>query len=67
LNQENTFLWKKTPLHLQPAFANLGYVEGDFPVSENACKNVISLPIHPTLQEEQVQYIAHAIQSFCAK
>jgi dTDP-4-amino-4,6-dideoxygalactose transaminase len=55
------------PLHLQPAFANLGYVEGDFPVSEKACKNVISLPIHPTLQEEQVQYIAHAIQTFCAK
>jgi len=39
-------------LHLQTAFASLGYHEGDFPVSENFAKRIFSLPMHPYLTEE---------------
>jgi UDP-2-acetamido-2-deoxy-ribo-hexuluronate aminotransferase len=37
------------PLHLQPAFANLGLGEGAFPVAEAAAKRVMSLPMYPDL------------------
>jgi dTDP-4-amino-4,6-dideoxygalactose transaminase len=62
-----TMIYYPKPLHLQPAFAYLGYRYGDLPISENACNKVLSLPIHPTLNDEQVQYIAHTIKAFCAK
>jgi len=41
------------PLHLQPAFSNLGLGRGSFPVSKAAAERVISLPMHPYLTEEQ--------------
>jgi UDP-2-acetamido-2-deoxy-ribo-hexuluronate aminotransferase len=52
------------PLHLQPAFAFLGYASGLLPVSESLCHEVLSLPIHPELSEEQVAYIAEKITLF---
>ena len=46
-------------LHEQPVFANLGYKWGDFPESERASREVISLPMHPFLSEaEQDRVIA---------
>lgn len=60
-----TMIYYPKPLHLQPAFAALGYQKGDFSVSEQLCQEVLSLPIHPMLTEEQVHYIAAKIQSFC--
>ncbi len=53
------------PLHLQPCFANLGCLEGDFPVSEQASKEVLALPIHPMLTEEEVDYVAASVRQFC--
>jgi dTDP-4-amino-4,6-dideoxygalactose transaminase len=44
-------------LSLQKAFAFAGYREGDFPVTENLCKSVLSLPIHTEMDEEQLDYI----------
>ena len=41
------------PLHLQEAFKNLGYKEGDFPVSERVGKGIMSLPMSPFLTQEQ--------------
>ncbi|MDO8683003.1 MAG: DegT/DnrJ/EryC1/StrS family aminotransferase, partial [Armatimonadota bacterium] len=40
-------------LHLQPAYRYLGYAEGDFPIAEKAAKEVLSIPVHPELTEDQ--------------
>jgi dTDP-4-amino-4,6-dideoxygalactose transaminase len=59
-----TMVYYPKPLHLQPAFAYLGYQQEEFPVSENLCQEVLSLPIHPELDEEQVMYISDKIRAF---
>jgi dTDP-4-amino-4,6-dideoxygalactose transaminase len=48
------------PLHLQPAFAYLGYREGDLPRCEQSAKRILSLPIFPELLPEQVSRVAEA-------
>jgi UDP-2-acetamido-2-deoxy-ribo-hexuluronate aminotransferase len=55
------------PLHLQKAFGQLGYKPGDFPVSEQLCKQVISLPMNTELDHEQLQYITENILEFLNK
>jgi dTDP-4-amino-4,6-dideoxygalactose transaminase len=52
------------PLHLQEAFASLGQGPGECPVAERACSRILSLPIYPELTEEQVVYVADAVNSF---
>ncbi len=52
------------PLHLQPAFAYLEYKKGDFPEAEKAAEEVLSLPVHPELTDEQVGYVIEQIVSF---
>jgi dTDP-4-amino-4,6-dideoxygalactose transaminase len=52
------------PVHLEKAFEHLAYSEGDFPVSEKAAKEVLSLPMYPELQAEQIEEVAAAIRSF---
>ena len=52
------------PLHLQEAYRYLGYGENDFPVTSNLCKEVLSLPMHPELDEEQLDYITRNILKF---
>ena len=49
------------PIHLQPAFASLGYGAGDLPEAERQARRVISLPMFPELTEEQVRRVAEAI------
>ncbi len=46
------------PLHIQPAFAYLGYKHGEFPVAEKLASEVLSLPMYPELTDEQVNYVA---------
>ncbi|MBU1704206.1 MAG: DegT/DnrJ/EryC1/StrS family aminotransferase, partial [Nanoarchaeota archaeon] len=50
------------PLHLHPHFSRMGYKEGDFPVSENASKKVLSLPVHPSVTKEEIKKIIDAIK-----
>lgn len=52
------------PLHLQKAFAMSGGKMGDFPAAEQAAREVLSLPMHTELTEEQQIYIAGAIKEF---
>ncbi len=52
------------PLHFQKAFAYLNYKEGDFPKSEKAAKEVLSLPIQNTLTDEEVNYVISSIKEF---
>jgi dTDP-4-amino-4,6-dideoxygalactose transaminase len=55
------------PLHLQEAYKMSGYTRGDFPVTEKAADEVISLPMHTELTEEELQCITGAIKEFYAK
>ncbi|MDO5576141.1 MAG: DegT/DnrJ/EryC1/StrS family aminotransferase, partial [Fibrobacter sp.] len=57
-----TGLHYPVPLHLQKAYANAGYKQGDFPVTENAAKEILSLPMFPGLTREQQEYIAKTIR-----
>jgi len=53
-----------SPVHLQPAYRNLGYLPGSLPVTESITKQILSLPIYPELEDEQVREICRAIQTF---
>jgi dTDP-4-amino-4,6-dideoxygalactose transaminase len=48
------------PVHLQPAYADLGYGPGSFPVSEKAAREVLSLPMYPELTGRQIASVAEA-------
>jgi dTDP-4-amino-4,6-dideoxygalactose transaminase len=52
------------PLHLQECFAYLGYREGQFPESERACREVLSLPVYPELTQDQLAYVAETVRGF---
>ncbi len=52
------------PLHLQPAYQNLGYRKGDFPVTECLAETILSLPLFPELTFAEVQRVATEIQAF---
>jgi dTDP-4-amino-4,6-dideoxygalactose transaminase len=54
-------------LHLQKAFASLGHKEGDFPESESAQKEVLSLPIFPELNPEEIEKVCFAVKEFYKK
>ncbi|MDO8587780.1 MAG: DegT/DnrJ/EryC1/StrS family aminotransferase [Armatimonadota bacterium] len=51
------------PLHMQPAYRCLGYSEGDFPNAEAASREVLSVPVHADLTDEQVQFVGATIRS----
>jgi dTDP-4-amino-4,6-dideoxygalactose transaminase len=50
------------PVHLQPAYADLGYQPGAFPHSEAAAQSVLSLPMHPELTAEQVTFVSKVVR-----
>ena len=52
------------PLHLQQAYAHLGYKKGDFPVTESAAERLLSLPMYPELTTEQIEYVCTCIKEF---
>lgn len=50
------------PLHLQGAFASLGYKEGDLPVTENLSKTTFAIPIFPEMYDEEREYIIEQVK-----
>jgi dTDP-4-amino-4,6-dideoxygalactose transaminase len=53
-----------TPVHRQPAYCHLEYVEGDFPCAESACRQVLSLPLYPDLTEDELWQVVLAVRTF---
>ena len=65
--QENgigTAIYYPLCLHQQKVFKNLGYETGDFPVSEKAAQEVLSLPMFPELTDDEAAYISDIIKNF---
>jgi dTDP-4-amino-4,6-dideoxygalactose transaminase len=52
------------PIHLQPAYADLKYKEGDFPITEQIAKEQMSLPMYAELTPEMVDYVSQKIKEF---
>jgi dTDP-4-amino-4,6-dideoxygalactose transaminase len=65
-NGISTGLHYPIPLHMQAAFKHLGYKAGDFPVTEKAADEILSLPMYPELTPEMIKYVAQNIRSFYA-
>ena len=51
------------PLHLQPAYAHLGYVKGDCPVAERLAGRILSLPMFPEITREQIDYVVSSLEA----
>jgi dTDP-4-amino-4,6-dideoxygalactose transaminase len=64
LTKNNIFtgLHYPVPLHLQKAYLNLGYRQGDFPVTETAAAEILSLPMFPGLTELQMHHVVENIR-----
>jgi dTDP-4-amino-4,6-dideoxygalactose transaminase len=52
------------PIHLQPAYASLGYGAGEFPVTEAAAERIVSLPMYAEMSENDIAFVAEAVAAF---
>ncbi len=52
------------PVHLQPPYLEMGYKEGMYPEAERWAKEVLSIPMHPGLREEEIEYVVSNIREF---
>jgi len=66
-NGIKTGIYYPKPLHLFPQFGRFGYKAGDFPVAEKISKQILSLPIHPSLTKEEVGFISDKILEYVEK
>ncbi|RJQ38242.1 DegT/DnrJ/EryC1/StrS family aminotransferase [Candidatus Microgenomates bacterium] len=57
-----TRIYYPKPLHLYPHFIAMGYKKGDFPVAEKIASEVLSIPVHPLVTENDIQYIINSIK-----
>ena len=66
-NRIGTEIYYPEPMHLQGCFENGSYGEGDFPVTEEACRSTLALPIFPELSENQQNYVVSKIKEYYDK
>jgi len=66
-NGIGTEIYYPEPMHLQGCFENGSYGEGDFPVTEEACRSTLALPIFPELSENQQNYVVSKIKEYYDK
>ena len=59
-----SMIYYPVPLHMQKAYQDSRYKPGDFPVTEQLCREVLSLPIHTELSEETLKYITSSVLDF---
>lgn len=59
-----TMVYYPVPVHLQVAYQSYGYKQGDFPIAEKLCQEVISLPMHTEIEPEQLELIIDSILSY---
>ncbi len=57
-----TTVYYPKPLHLQTAYSELGYGEGDLPVAEDVAGQIVSLPMHPYLSASDQQHVASSVR-----
>lgn len=57
-------IYYPVPIHLQKAYFNLRYKPGDFPVTEQLCHSVVSLPVHTEMDAEQLDYIIASVLEY---
>ncbi len=60
----STIMHYPIPIHLQPAYKDLGFKKGVFPITEKVADEVLSLPMFPELTDEEIKYICDQIKSF---
>ncbi len=60
-------IYYPVPLHTQKAYSAFGFNDADYPVTNDLCKRVISLPIHTELDEEQLNHIVSNVRGFISK
>ena len=56
-----SMVYYPVPMHMQKAYTDPRYKEGDFPVTEELSRNVMSLPMHTELTDEQLAYIVNGV------
>jgi dTDP-4-amino-4,6-dideoxygalactose transaminase len=55
------------PIHLQPAYGDLGYGRGDFPITERCAEQTLSLPMYAELTPGSIECVAEAIRDFVSE
>ena len=60
-----SMIYYPIPLHMQKAYLDPRYKEGDFPITEKLCASVISFPMHTELDEETLKFITDNVLEFC--
>ena len=63
-NQIGSAVFYPKPLHLQDCFGELDYKQGDLPIAERLCNEVLSLPVYPELSPEKIEHVAGMVLKY---